>query len=111
VASRVDDDGVLVLSQFAGAARELPEAILVNPYDVHGTADAMNRALRMSAAERQSRMRALRQRVEESDVRQWALHFLASIGAAGAEHGATQRRTGRAARSSRSVSRPTGLMK
>jgi trehalose 6-phosphate synthase/phosphatase len=111
VASRVDDDGVLVLSRFAGAARELPEAILVNPYDVHGTADAMNRALRMSAAERQSRMRLLRQRVEQSDVRQWALRFLASIDAAGAERRATQRRRGRVARSSRSVSRPTGLMK
>ena len=72
---------------------------------------AMNRALRMSAAERQSRMRALRQRVQQSDVRQWALHFLASIDAAGAERGASQRRTGRVARSSRSVSRPTGLMK
>jgi trehalose 6-phosphate synthase/phosphatase len=79
VASRVDGDGVLVLSRFAGAARELPEAVLVNPYDVYGTADALHLALRMSSQERQSRMRALRARVQVTDVREWARDFLSAL--------------------------------
>ena len=111
VASRVDEDGVLVLSQFAGAARELPEAILVNPYDVHGTADAMHRALKMSSTERQSRMRSLRRRVEQSDVRTWASGFLSSLEGEAPTRRGTQRRAGRVAKRSRRVSRPTGLVK
>jgi trehalose 6-phosphate synthase/phosphatase len=79
VASRVDEDGVLVLSRFAGAARELPEAVLVNPYDVDGTADALHLALRMSATERQTRMRALRARVRGAGVRAWARDYLAAV--------------------------------
>jgi trehalose-6-phosphate synthase len=79
VASRVDEDGVLVLSRFAGAARELTEAMLVNPYDVHGTADALHRALRMSRKERQRRMRSLRARVQANDVRHWAREFLNAL--------------------------------
>ena len=50
VASRVDDDGVLVLSEFAGAAAELGDALLVNPYDIDGTAAAIGRALAIDAA-------------------------------------------------------------
>jgi trehalose 6-phosphate synthase/phosphatase len=79
VASRVDEDGVLILSRFAGAARELPEAMLVNPYDVHATADALHQALRMSPQERLARMRALRRRVQASDVREWARNFLRAL--------------------------------
>jgi trehalose 6-phosphate synthase/phosphatase len=75
-AARIDDDGVLVLSEFAGAADELTDAILVNPYDVDGTADAIHRALTMDAAERQHRMRRLRQTVHEYDVHRWASTFL-----------------------------------
>lgn len=75
-AARIDDDGVLVLSEFAGAADELTDAILVNPYDVDGTADAIHRALTMDAAERQHRMRRLRQTVQEYDVHRWASTFL-----------------------------------
>src|SRR6185369_4833273 len=58
VASRTDEDGVLILSEFAGAADELGEALIVNPYDIEGCADAIARALTMSAAERGARMRA-----------------------------------------------------
>jgi trehalose 6-phosphate synthase/phosphatase len=72
VASRIDDDGVLVLSEFAGAASELAEALPVNPYDVEGTAEAFHRALSMPTDERQSRMRALRRRVQSCDVARWS---------------------------------------
>ena len=64
VASRLDDDGVLVLSEFAGAADELGEALMVNPYDIDTVADTIARALTMSGTERQARMRALRRRVQ-----------------------------------------------
>jgi trehalose 6-phosphate synthase/phosphatase len=76
VASRVDGDGVLVLSRFAGAAHDLPEAVLVNPYDIDATADALHYALRMSTEERRRRMRALRRRVSANDVRKWSSEFL-----------------------------------
>jgi trehalose 6-phosphate synthase/phosphatase len=78
-ASRVDDDGVLLLSEFAGAAEELTEAILVNPYDVEATADAMQHALRLPEADRQSRMRALRQRVHSRTVHRWASAFVQEL--------------------------------
>ena len=76
VATRTDDDGVLVLSDFAGAASELAEAMHVNPYDVEGTAEAFHRALTMPDDERRGRMRALRQRVLFYDVDRWARAFL-----------------------------------
>jgi trehalose 6-phosphate synthase/phosphatase len=78
-AARIDDDGVLVLSEFAGAADELTDAILVNPYDVDGTAEAIHRALTMDASERRQRMRSLRQTVQEFDVHRWASSFLETL--------------------------------
>ena len=57
VASRDDEDGVLILSTFAGASRELTEAVLINPFDVNETADAMEIAMRMGREERRDRMR------------------------------------------------------
>jgi trehalose 6-phosphate synthase/phosphatase len=72
VASRVDEDGVLLLSEFAGAASELAEAVQVNPYDIDGTAEAIHRALLMPTEERRSRMRALRARVLSYDVNRWS---------------------------------------
>ncbi len=79
VASRVDDDGVLILSEFAGAASELGEALIVNPYDVDATADVYARALAMPREERRLRMRALRRRTESRDVRTWAEDFLRAL--------------------------------
>ena len=76
VAARTDEDGVLVLSDFAGAASELAEAVHVNPYDVEGTAEAFYRALTMPEEERRARMRALRHRVFSYDVERWARAFL-----------------------------------
>jgi trehalose 6-phosphate synthase/phosphatase len=79
VASRTDDDGVLVMSEFAGAAAELGEATLVNPYDVIGTADAIYEALTMVAPERQRRIRAMRARVRGGDIHRWTAGFLESL--------------------------------
>jgi trehalose 6-phosphate synthase/phosphatase len=80
VASRVDEDGVLVLSEFAGAAAELSGAITVNPYDVDRVADSIHRALSMSIEERHARMRMLRRRVLEHDVHAWAAEFNEQLG-------------------------------
>jgi trehalose 6-phosphate synthase/phosphatase len=76
VAARTDEGGVLVLSEMAGAASELAEAVHVNPYDVPGSADAYYRALTMPEDERHTRMRALRRRVFAYDVHRWAQAFL-----------------------------------
>ncbi|WP_242343335.1 bifunctional alpha,alpha-trehalose-phosphate synthase (UDP-forming)/trehalose-phosphatase [Anaeromyxobacter terrae] len=84
VASRPDGDGVLVLSELAGAAAELAEALLVNPYDLQQTAAAFHRALTMPEDERRTRMAALRQRVFGYDVHAWARAFLARLERVGA---------------------------
>jgi len=78
-ASRIDDDGVLVLSEFAGAAEELQEALTVNAYDTDSIAEAMRRALAMPAAERRRRMHALHMRVKTYDVHRWAQHFIETL--------------------------------
>jgi len=77
VASRTDDDGVLVLSEFAGAVHRLDGALVVNPYDVDGTADALARALGMAPEERRRRMLRMRERVRERDAADWARRCLA----------------------------------
>jgi trehalose 6-phosphate synthase/phosphatase len=79
VASRVDGDGVLVLSEFAGAAAELTEAVQVNPYDIEESAEAYYRSLTMRRHERRTRMRALRERVQANPVDHWAESFLSAL--------------------------------
>ena len=76
VAARDDERGVLVLSQFTGAARDLPEALVVNPYDVGQAGDALAAALRMSPEEQQERMHAMRRLVSEFNVYRWAGRML-----------------------------------
>ncbi len=76
VAARTDRDGVLVLSEFAGAASELGEALQVNPYDVDNMARRIRQALLMPDMERRSRMRALRLRVMSHDADRWAQSFI-----------------------------------
>ena len=83
-AARTDGDGVLVLSEFAGAAEEMPEALHVNPYDVDGMSRAIEHALEMPEDERRTRMAALRARVLRFDVHRWAEEFLAALGDDGA---------------------------
>ena len=81
VATRADDDGVLILSRFAGAAERLREALLVNPYDQSGLQHAIEQALTMKPGERQSVMRAMRRRVMSEDMAWWLGWFLAAAGA------------------------------
>ncbi|MBN8554869.1 MAG: trehalose-6-phosphate synthase [Deltaproteobacteria bacterium] len=76
VASRDDERGVLILSQFTGAARELPEALLVNPYNIDQCADALERALTMSHKEQRDRMRSMRGLVQEFNIYRWAGRML-----------------------------------
>jgi len=76
VAARDDEQGVLLLSQFTGAARELAEALIVNPYDVEQSAAAMHVALTMSPDEQRARMRSMRHLVQEFNVYRWAGRML-----------------------------------
>jgi trehalose 6-phosphate synthase len=76
VAAREDARGVLVLSQFTGAARELAEALIVNPYNLDEAAEALHAALRMSSAEQAARMQAMRSYLAEFNVYGWAGRML-----------------------------------
>jgi trehalose 6-phosphate synthase len=76
VAAREDDGGVLVLSQFTGAARELTEALIVNPYDFDEASAALATALTMSPEEKRDRMRSMRAFVAEFNVYRWAGRML-----------------------------------
>ena len=78
-AARVDEDGVLILSEFAGAAEELRDAVIVNPYDIDGTAESIHRALTMEPQERQARMQGMRAVVMSHDVHRWADSFLGAL--------------------------------
>jgi len=79
VASRIDNRGVLVLSEFAGAADEMGSALLINPHDIDGLKDTVMRAIDMPAAEQGRRMRALRKRVRDHDVEDWSREFLEAL--------------------------------
>ncbi|HZI14802.1 MAG TPA: bifunctional alpha,alpha-trehalose-phosphate synthase (UDP-forming)/trehalose-phosphatase, partial [Myxococcus sp.] len=94
-AARPDEDGVLVLSEFAGAAAEMSSALIVNAYDVESMADAIERALVMPQEERQERMRELRAGVKARDVHWWTSSFLDRLQSlpaadAGAKAGASE---------------------
>ncbi|MCX7522036.1 trehalose-6-phosphate synthase [Microbacterium sp. STN6] len=79
VATRIDNGGVLVLSEFAGASDELRQALLINPHDIEGLKDTIVRAMEMPKAERGRRMRALRKRVLTNDVGKWSRAFLDAL--------------------------------
>jgi trehalose 6-phosphate synthase len=72
LAARSDEDGVLVLSSFTGAARELRDALIVNPYDINQTAQAIRTALEMDPRERNERMQRMRKLVREQNIYRWA---------------------------------------
>ena len=76
VAAREDERGVLVLSEFTGASRELPEALIVNPYDIDQCATALNLSLTMPPEEQRDRMRSMRGLVAEFNVYRWAGRML-----------------------------------
>ena len=79
VSSQVDGDGVLILSRFTGAARELTDALLVNPYSVDDIAKAIKVAVNMSKKERRRRMSALRAIVQENNIYSWASSIISEI--------------------------------
>ncbi|MFN0064295.1 MAG: trehalose-6-phosphate synthase [Myxococcaceae bacterium] len=91
VGARDDDEGVLVLSQFTGAARDLTEALVVNPYDLRQASDALAAALRMPKEEQRERMRSMRRVVSEFNVYRWAGRMLVDA----AEVRRRERMTGR----------------
>jgi trehalose 6-phosphate synthase len=79
VAARDDEDGVLILSRFTGAAVELRDALLVNPYDIAGVAEAMHRGLEMGLDERRERMQRMRRQVMENNIYHWAASVLDTL--------------------------------
>jgi trehalose 6-phosphate synthase len=79
VASRDDEQGVLILSQFTGAARELRDALTVNPYDVERVANTIQYALVMPSEERQTRMQHMRRVVKENNVYRWAGNLITEL--------------------------------
>src|SRR5579864_345610 len=79
VATREDQDGVLILSQFTGASRELHDALLVNPHDVGQMAEMIRRALEMPAEERHARMQRMRSVVRERNVYRWAAELISEL--------------------------------
>jgi trehalose-6-phosphate synthase len=79
VASRDDEQGALILSPFTGAARDLPDALLVNPYDTEQLADAIALALEMDADERRLRMQQMRRVVRENNVYWWAANLISEL--------------------------------
>ncbi|HEX7635636.1 MAG TPA: trehalose-6-phosphate synthase [Noviherbaspirillum sp.] len=76
IAARDDERGVLLLSRFTGAARELHEALIVNPYHIEQSAQALYRALTMPEVEQRERMRSMRSLVKDFNVYRWAGHML-----------------------------------
>src|SRR5690606_14258795 len=77
-----DDPGVLILSRFAGAAQQLKDALLVNPYNPDDIADALRRALAMPLAERKARWKKLVANVREENVQRWTANFTRDLEAA-----------------------------
>ena len=97
VAARSDEQGVLVLSRFTGAAEELTEALIVNPYHAGQMAQALHEGLTMPRAEQRRRMRALRNTVRVHNVYRWAAYMLLDAAAArGAESTVVRRSAVRA---------------
>ncbi len=91
VACRFEDDGALVLSEFAGAAAELKQAFHVNPYDINGLKSAMLASLRSDPRDLGRRMRAMRKQVRDNDIAKWASSFLEELRRDHPPHGKTPR--------------------
>jgi trehalose 6-phosphate synthase len=81
IAARSDEQGALVLSYFAGASHELVDALLVNPYDTGGLADAIHRALQLAPEEKRARMSRMRSYVREHNIYRWAGNLIAELAA------------------------------
>jgi alpha,alpha-trehalose-phosphate synthase [UDP-forming] len=107
VSSRVDEDGVLVLSKFTGAAHELKDALQINPFSIEEGAEALDVALQMQADERRRRMRRMREMVEQNNVYRWAGKILAQMASIEFPEGSAGRRS--ASRSARAVQSALGV--
>ncbi|HEX9110512.1 MAG TPA: trehalose-6-phosphate synthase, partial [Terriglobales bacterium] len=79
LAARRDERGVLILSQFTGAARELRDALLVNPYDIDQTAEAIRVALEMEPEEKQLRVQRMRRTIKEHNIYRWAGNLITEL--------------------------------
>ena len=79
VASRIDGDGVLILSQFTGAADELQEAILINPYATDEFAKKIKEAVEMPEAERRRRMKIMRETVASHNIYRWGASIVSKL--------------------------------
>ncbi|MDQ1468698.1 MAG: trehalose 6-phosphate synthase/phosphatase [Bryobacterales bacterium] len=79
VASRVDGGGAVILSRFAGAAQELLDALIVNPYDTEQLAEAIRMALELTPEERRGRMRTMRRVVKEGNIYRWAADLIGAV--------------------------------
>jgi len=77
-----EDPGVLVLSRFAGAAEELGDALIVNPYDIESVADALQRALTMPLEERKARYNAMMEVLRRNDISLWRENFVTALSGA-----------------------------
>jgi trehalose 6-phosphate synthase len=79
VTARTNNDGALVLSEFAGAADQLKQALLMNPHDIDGLKSAVMRAVEMPPRDASRRMRAMRKQILEHDVDHWSADFLHAL--------------------------------
>ena len=79
LASRVDNDGVLILSELAGSSKELPQALLVNPYDIEQLAQSIKTAIEMPLKEQQERNSILRKRIQRYDINKWSSNFMNAL--------------------------------
>lgn len=79
IAERYDENGVLILSRFTGASHELKSALIINPYDIEETADAIHQSLSMLPEEKQERMKRLRTQVQEQNVFRWAAEIITEL--------------------------------
>ncbi len=79
VSARSDGDGVLILSRFAGAAEELPDALLINPYNISEFAGKIKEAIEMPEIERRRRMKKMRQIVAENNIYRWGADMVSRL--------------------------------
>jgi len=79
ISTRDDESGVLILSQFTGASRELRDALIVNPYDIEEMAEAIHTALKMDPAEKKARMRGMRETIKNRNIYYWANDLITAL--------------------------------
>ena len=91
MAARDDEQGVLILSCFTGASRELHPALIVNPYDTEQTAEVIRAALEMNSEERTSRMHRMRRTVREANVYCWAANLVSELSQMPVEEAQTEK--------------------